>query len=81
MVLHAGLLHFGRIATNQAQVFHIGKAEGHRRVTFVIRRDAQPSLDLRGMVYRIRQEAVEATSEAKGMGHQRAMIEGHGAVE
>ena len=66
---------------NQAQVFYIREAEGHRGIAFVIRRDGQPSLDFRGMVYRIRQEAVEATSEAQSMGHQGTMIEGYRAVE
>ena len=80
-VLHVVFIDLGRIATNQAQVFHIGIAEGHRRVAFVIGRDAQPSFDLRSMVYRIRQESVEATSEAQSMGHQGTMIEGYRAVE
>ena len=66
---------------NQAQIFHIRKAEGHRRVAIVIRRDAQPFFHLGGTIDRAHQEAVEATSKSQGMSHQRAMIDGHGAVE
>ena len=76
-VLHVVLTDLGRIATNQAQVFHIGITEGHRRVAFVIGRDAQPSFDLRGMIDPIRQESVEARSKAQSMGHQGTMIKGY----
>ena len=47
----------------------------------MIRRDTQPSFDLTGMICRIHQEVVEATTEPQGVGHQGAMIEGYRAVE
>jgi hypothetical protein len=54
------------IAMNQMQVFHVRKAEGHRRRAFVIRRDAQPLFYLSRTVDRAHQESVEGASEARG---------------
>ena len=66
---------------NEALVSHLWVTQRHRCIALVFRGNTQPIFDSSVMVDCVHQKAIKATPEAEGMGHERTMVEGNGAVE